>query len=174
MPSKNSIRSTAALLFAAALMLTSCGNDIDDSPDASNTPSAPEVTATQTQAVTAQPDNTESIPDGSVDDSAPAEDPGAGFPTTPVDYADALIVAWGEGDESTMQDLAQPEAVHALEDISMPGGPHWRQTGSDADAGSTFVTYTNSGDGTVVEVRVRNEDASNGQPNAVAEVKLQN
>ena len=72
-----------------------------------------------------------------------------------------------------MQDLAEPEVVQALEEISMPGGSDWQQTASDAGAGSTFVTYTNTADGAVVELRVRNADASNGQPNAIAEVKVQ-
>lgn len=172
MPARTSIRSAVALLFAAGLVLTSCGEATDETPEASATPSEPVVTATQTQKVTEQPEDTESIPDDSDDDSAPGEDPGAGFPTSPTDYADALIVAWGQGDKPVMQDLAEPEVVQMLEEIRMPGGPHWQQTASDAGAGSTFVTYTNTDDGAVVELRVRNEDASNGQPNAIAEVKV--
>lgn len=171
MPAKTSIRSAAVVLFAAGLELTSCGEASDETPEASATPSEPVVTVTQT--VTEQPDDTASIPDDSDADSAPGEDPGAGFPTSPTDYADALIVAWGQGDKPVMQDLAEPEVVQALEEISMPGGPDWQQTASDAGAGSTFVTYTNTADGAVVELRVRNADASNGQPNAIAEVKVQ-
>lgn len=171
MSAGTSTQTAASLLFAVGLVLTSCGDATDDTPEAIGTPSDPAVTETQT--VTEAPQETKSIPDGSDDDSAPGKEPGEGFPTAPVDYADALIVAWGEGDKPVMQELAEPEVVQTLEEIVMPGGPHWQQTGSDSGAGSTFVTYSNTDDGTVVELRVRNEDASTGQPNAVAEVKLQ-
>lgn len=164
-------KSSAALLLAAGLMLTGCGNSSNETSEVSAAPSAPAETATET--VTAPPEDTESIPDDSDDDSAPGEEPGEGFPTNPVDYADALVVAWGEGDKPTMQDLAEPEAVQTLEEVSMPGGPHWQQAGSDAGAGSTFVTYENTDDGTRIDIRVGNEYASNGEPHAVAEVKLQ-
>lgn len=164
-------KSSAALVFAAGLVLTGCGNSSNETSEVSAAPSEPAATVTQT--VTATPENTESIPDNSNDDSAPGEEPGEAFPTNPVDYADALIVAWGEGDKPAMLELAEPEVVQALEDLSMPGGPHWQQTGSDAGAGSTFVTYENTGDGTSIDIRVGNEQASNGKPRAVAEVRLQ-
>lgn len=164
-------KSSAALLFAAGLAMTSCGNPSNETSEVSAAPSEPAETATQT--VTAAPEGTESVPDDSDDDSAPGEEPGGGFPTNPVDYADALVGAWGEGDKPVMQDLAEPEVVQTLEELSMPGGPHWQQTGSDAGAGSTFVTYENTDDGTSINIRVSNEDASNAEPHAVAEVKLQ-
>src|SRR5699024_8386891 len=104
--------------------------------------------------------------------SPPDEDQDTDFPTNALGYADALVVAWGEGDESAMHDFAGHQTVDALKDYGMPGGSSWKQTESDSGAGSTFVTYEIADDGAKVELRIGNEAASNGQPQAVKEAKF--
>src|SRR5699024_1415410 len=106
------------------------------------------------------------------DSSAPDEDQDTDFPTNALDYADARVVAWREGDESAMHDVAGQQTVDALKAYGMPGGSSWKQTESDSGAGSTFVTYENADAGAKVELRIGNEAASNGQPQAVKEAKF--
>lgn len=171
MRNKTSLKFSAAVILTSAMVLTGCGEPGADDTETGAQPSPPESTVTET-VTDEPPQETASIPDNSDDDSAPGEEPGPGFPTNAVDYADALVIAWGEGDEPAMQDLAQPEVLEVLEEYGIPGGSHWEQTDSDSGAGSTFVTYENSEDATIVELRVRNEDASSGEPNAVVEAKF--
>src|SRR5699024_8455011 len=71
-----------------------------------------------------------------------------------------------------MHDFAGQQTVDALKDYGMPGGSSWKQTESDSGAGSTFVTYENADDGAKVELRIGNEAASNGQPQAVKEARV--
>lgn len=187
MSTKTPTKPFAALVFAAGLAITGCGNSTDDTSEASPKASEPEVTVTESETVEEQPsqDNglsTEEADDDSTpkqntsapedDSSAPDEDQDTDFPTNALDYADALVVAWGEGDESAMHDFAGQQTVDALKDYGMPGGSSWKQTESDSGAGSTFVTYENADDGAKVELRIGNEAASNGQPQAVKEAKF--
>src|SRR5699024_12818835 len=104
--------------------------------------------------------------------SAHDEVPHKDYPNNGLDSAGAREVARGEGDESAMNDFAEQQTVDALNDYGMPSGSSWKQTESDSCAGSTFVTYENADDGTKVELRIGNEAASNGQPQAVKEAKF--
>src|SRR5699024_8766073 len=155
--------------------------------EASPEASEPEVTVTESETVEEQPsqDNglsTEEADDDSTptqntsapedDSSAPDEDQDTDFPTNALDYADALVVAWGEGDESAMNDFAGQQTVDALKDYGMPGGARCKHTQSDSGAGSTFVTYDYADDGAKVELRIGNEAASNGQSQAVKEANF--
>lgn len=88
------------------------------------------------------------------------------LPTEPVAYADALVVAWGAGEQELVSRLATPEVLHILGD---GGGPHWDQTGSEGAAGSTHVTYENTESGDVLTLRVDNAAASEGGDQAVVE-----
>ena len=96
-------------------------------------------------------------------DGAPAD-----IPTVPVDYADALVVAWGAGDHATMEQLGTAEVVHILGD---GGGPNWEQVDSDGAAGSTSVTYRNTESGDTLALRVDNAAASEGAEQAVVQAK---
>src|SRR5699024_12289439 len=88
-----------------------------------------------------------------------------------VDYADARVQAGGLGDEDRMSKLASGQVVDDLTRAEMPGGSHWDQTGADAGAGSSFVSYTNTENGATVDLRVENETASAGEQHAVVEAK---
>lgn len=108
-----------------------------------------------------------------VETQTPGDDGGggeAGLPTVPVEYADALVVAWGSGDQQTMAQLGTEEVVHILGD---GGGPNWAQTGVEGAAGSTLVTYENSQSGDVLTLRVDNAAASEGAEQAVVEARYE-
>lgn len=93
-----------------------------------------------------------------------------GLPTEPVAYADALVVAWGASDHDTMEQMGTAEVVHILGD---GGGPNWAQTGAEGAAGSTIVTYENSGNGDILTLRVDNAAASEGAEQAVVEARYE-
>jgi len=112
-----------------------------------------------------------SSPSSSETDTSDPDEPAA-IPDDPVDYADALIIAWGNGDEDQMRQFANDEVVDTLTDYGQAGGPHWDQTEHDAGAGSVFVTYTNTENDDTVELRIENEAAAAGEEQAVVEAKF--
>lgn len=92
------------------------------------------------------------------------------LPTEPAAYADALVVAWGAGEQAVVERMATPEVVHILGD---GGGPDWQQTGAEGAAGSTIVTYENTDSGDVLSLRVDNAAASEGADQAVVEARYE-
>lgn len=92
------------------------------------------------------------------------------LPTEPAAYADALVVAWGGGEQAVVERMATPEVVHILGD---GGGPNWQQTGSEGAAGSTIVTYEDTESGDVLSLRVDNAAASEGADQAVVEARYE-
>lgn len=140
---KAPISSSVALLFIAGLAVTGCDDSTVPPPEETGDP---ETTASESQS--------------DID-----------FPTNAEDYADALVEAWGDGDEPAMKDLAAPQAVDTLESYAMPDNTDWEQTESDSDSASedgiVMVTYEEATYGTVLELEVNDELASDGQPYAV-------
>lgn len=163
-----SLKLSAVVIFSGTVAFAGCAAPPDDEADENPPPTRPEATVTETQTVTESPQQTEPAPP----EPTPDESLEADRPTNAVDYTDALVIAWGAGDESTMQDLAQPEVIQTLQEYGVPGGDNWKRTTSNSGAGSTFVTYENTYDGTTIEVRVTNAEASRGAPNAVAEAQF--
>ncbi len=96
----------------------------------------------------------------------------AAIPTDAVDYADELVRAWGAGREAQMSELATSDVIAALKQHAPQGGPNWDRTAQDAGAGSVFVTYRNTEDNSVLQLRVLNETAANGDKHAVVEAKF--
>src|SRR5699024_7316558 len=133
------------------------------------TPTSPTTRAPASPTTTAS--SPRESPDTSNDGDSPEPSARASIPTDPVDYADALVQAWGLGDEDRMSKLASGQVVDDLTGVEMPGGSHWDQTGADAGAGSSFVSYTNTENGATVDLRVENETASAGEQHAVVEAK---
>lgn len=171
---------SGAALVAGLLALSGCGSTADG-----NSPSTPAQSTTELPSTAPGPTNSapvstaasSSAPAGTTGESVPAQtdDPASTIPPIPsnaLDYADALVVAWGIGDRERMAQLAEPGALDVLDHYGPVGGPHWDQAGHDAGAGSVFVSYENSTDGTTLELRVRNEAASKAQEHAVVEAKL--
>lgn len=94
------------------------------------------------------------------------------FPHNAVEYADALVVAWGRGDDQTVRRFAQPDVVHTLLAYRDPGGKHWRRTGFEGAAGTIYVTYHNDATGAQLVVAVTSQRASQARPHAVRSAKF--
>ncbi len=145
---KAPISSSAGLLFIAGLAFTGCSDSSVSNPEDTGDP---ETTASESQS--------------DID-----------FPTNAEDYADALVDAWDDGDESAMKDLAAPQAVDALESYAMPNNSDWEQTESasdnEAEAGMVMVTYEDPTYGSVLEFQINDELVGDGQPHAVTEAEI--
>src|SRR5690625_7907259 len=164
------------------LLLAGCGSQNDEatsSPQPSDTNQSDDNAPEPTPTAPGDPEDGETpTPSRSTSSRSPSEtdtsdpDEPAATPDDPVDYADALIIAWGNGDEDQMRQFANDEVIDALTDYGQAGGPHWDQTEHDAGAGSVFVTYTNTENDDSVELRIENETASAGEEQAVVEAKF--
>jgi len=158
---------------AAALLLGSCSSE-----DPAGPPDSPSDTASEEPTPTETPSDTPTPSESTESPSPEPTEPPTDTPTSeplpddPADYADALIIAWGVGDDVRMAQLATDEVVETLGDYGDVGGPHWDQTGHDAGARSVFVAYKNTDDGTTLELRLENETASAGDTQAVVEAKF--
>ena len=162
--------SLTAATLAASLVLAGCSSANDDSASGNGeTPTS--ATTSEPASPTSTASSPRESPDTSNDGDSPEPSARASIPTDPVDYADALVQAWGLGDEDRMSKLASGQVVDDLTGVEMPGGSHWDQTGADAGAGSSFVSYTNTENGATVDLRVENETASAGEQHAVVEAK---
>ena len=93
------------------------------------------------------------------------------LPTNAEDYATALIEAWERGDHDTASTLAAADALDVLFSQEGGGAGTWSLESCDGAAGSTYCTFGAGGDPKVI-VRVANEAASLGQPEAVTEVQF--
>lgn len=164
----------AAAALAGTLALAGCGSSEEPAaPTATQT-----VTASPTQAASTTPTDDEAAQESATASSTPqeskedADDKDAALPTNAADYADALIRAWGVGDQDQMDDFAADSVVAALTGHAAKGGNGWERTSQDAGAGSVFLTYTNAADKTEVQLRVDNAKASAGEDEAVVEAKF--
>jgi hypothetical protein len=90
------------------------------------------------------------------------------IPTDAESYAEAFVEAWLTGDRATADQLGTDEAVEAI--FALEAGDGWALDHCEGAAGSSYCTFTAGGDPTVV-VRVGNEAASLGEPDAVTEVQ---
>jgi len=147
---------SGAALLTALLTVVGCTG-----PDDGANPPAPTGAG--------PPSTTEASPTPPDDTQGPTLAP---IPDDAVAYADALILAWRAGEQDRVAQLAEPEVLDALAEYGAVGGPHWQQVAHDAGAGSVFVSYENTDDGTRLELRVRNEAASNAEEHAVAEARF--
>lgn len=175
---------------ALAITLTACSGSTDES-STNETNSVEETTGESDAPTTVDPspspvdpepaDTTEPVePTETVESTEPTEssDPPQEWkteptdfavPDDPVEYADALVVSWGNGHTNTMEEFATAEVIDVLGE---KGGPNWQRTASDGAAGSVYVTYTNQEDGRTLELRVNNEIASQSGSQAVVEAKF--
>ncbi|MFJ2316132.1 hypothetical protein ACIOTN_05410 [Glutamicibacter sp. NPDC087661] len=160
------LSSVAAL--AGCLALAGCGSTAGGT--ASQEPSSPEASPTQSASPTASSpgDAGESEQSGTVGGQELGK-----LPSSATEYADALVVAWGNGSEAQMQQLATDQVVALLTGHSAAGGPNWSQTGSDAGAGSVFVSYENADDGSVLNLRVQSQVVGQGQEQGVVEANFE-
>jgi len=166
-------RATAlsSVALAAALAVTSCTSDGDDT---TTTTSAPPTTTVETTSPTSTPTTdaptttADTAPLSTTSEVTTTSEGDSDLPTDARSYADELIRAWGRGDVTTVERLAEPGAAAVLADHSAQAGPEWSRLGCEGAAGSSYCTYE-APEGQLV-VRVGNEAASTGADHAVTEV----
>lgn len=91
---------------------------------------------------------------------------------SPVQYADALVRAWGAGNRAETARLAAPFVMNTLFAYSTPGGAEWVRTSAQGAAGTTFVTYRDAARGGTVTVGIHNEAAYLRQLHAAYTVRF--
>jgi hypothetical protein len=150
------------ILVGLVVLAGACG---DDSGSTSTTTSEPTTTSTTT-STTAPPATTTTVPPTTTTTASP-------LPTDPQAYATAFVEAWESGDQAAAATLGTQEAVDTIFAYDPGGGPGtWSLVGCEGAAGSSYCTFNAGGDPTVI-VRVGNEAASLGQPQAVTEVQVE-
>lgn len=92
------------------------------------------------------------------------------MPSTPDAYATAFIAAWVAADRDAASALATPEVVDQLFAVDAGEAP-WALVTCEGAAGSSYCTFGDGAGGEIV-VRVGNEAAALGQPQAIAEVRV--
>lgn len=165
---KKLLKLSSMAALAGCLVLAGCGSTAGGT--ASQEPSTPEATPTQSASPTASSpgDAGESEQSGTVGGQELGK-----LPSSATEYADALVVAWGNGNEAQMKQLATDQVVALLTGHSAAGGPNWSQTGSDAGAGSVFVSYENADDGSVLNLRVQSQVVGQGHEQGVVEANFE-
>ncbi|MGC2940244.1 MULTISPECIES: hypothetical protein [unclassified Brevibacterium] len=94
----------------------------------------------------------------------------SGYPFSSVEYADKLVTAYGNGDDSELDRLATRNVVDALSEHSGGHAKRWHRTAADSGQGYTWVSYTNLDTHEVMNLTVRNSTAVDGDGDAVREV----
>ncbi len=155
---------SVALVFVVGLGLglAACG---DDTPEAASSSSS-----TSSTVVEPSSSSSESTP------PSPSPSSSATIPASNAEeYATDLINAWVRGDRTLAEQLAVTEAFDTLfsyEPAEDGVEPNWALETCEGAAGSSYCTFGAGGDPTIV-VRVTNEAASAGAPEAVTEVKVE-
>lgn len=89
-----------------------------------------------------------------------------GLPDDPTSYAAAAFRAWRRGDLSALSTLAEPQVVEILT-AQAPEPGRWGRPQCEGAAGSTYCAWTRPE--VQLVLRVRNDLASTGEPQAVIE-----
>ncbi|WP_344194303.1 hypothetical protein [Pedococcus aerophilus] len=180
-------RTTTVLTATAGLLglglLGACGSTDTTSASGttsttptSSTTSSTESTSTSpdpttvTVTTTASPSSTTRKPQ--VDSSPTTPPPGKDAPAIPrsaQDYGTAFVAAWVEGDRTRATQLGTEAAVKAAFASTVDTMPRFVRC--EGAAGSSYCTW--EGNEYTLQVRLRNEMASLGQPHAVTEVVFQ-
>ncbi|MDN5807347.1 MAG: hypothetical protein L0H76_08885, partial [Brevibacterium sp.] len=94
------------------------------------------------------------------------------YPTDAADYADELVIAWGQGNISRVEAFASKGAIAVLSNHGNADATHWDRTGVEGAAGTTYVNYENTVTGETMAVGVSSEAAANGEANAVHKIQF--
>lgn len=79
-------------------------------------------------------------------------------------FADRMVRAWGRGDHTATRYYATATVTRTLFGQADPGGIHWRRTGAQGAAGTTYVTYHDDARGGDLIVGVSNAGLHDGNP----------
>jgi hypothetical protein len=168
------LTATASLLAVAAV--GACGSSAPVAGSAptttatgtssSTTSSTPlPTTVTVTTTVTASPTSRTPHIDPSPTTPPPGKDAPA-IPRSAQDYGTAFVKAWVDGDRSRATLLGTESAVKSAFASSADAMPRFVRC--EGAAGSSYCTW--AGDEHTIQLRLGNETASLGQPDAVNEV----
>lgn len=98
------------------------------------------------------------------------------YPTDATEYADELVIAWGQGNTERVEAFASEDAAAELADHGDENATHWDRTGGEGAAGTTYVDYENTVTGEKLSVGVSNQALENGDewgaPNAVHKIQF--
>jgi hypothetical protein len=155
----------AVVLVAALVVVVTTGGDDGTSTSATSSTSTPTTAVPSTTASTVAPTTT-AAPTEPNRPSPTVTDPAA-LPHDPTGYATATFTAWQQRDVTALSRLAPP-AVVAFLTAHVPDGGTWQGPTSEGAAGSSYCEWTRPDLGFVV--RVGNESAYAGEPQAVVDV----
>lgn len=99
------------------------------------------------------------------------------YPIEAGKYADELVIAWGQDNTARVEAFASAEVAEKLADHGGENGSHWRNSGAEGAAGTTYITYRNTETGEKMTLGVSNEaiadqDEWGAAPHAVHQVKF--
>jgi len=148
-------------LVIAATVLTGATACVDNGGSASPTGTATVVISPSPSGPTASA-NTGSPTASATSTSA------LGYPSDARTYADAVLAAWKNGQQSRLADLSTATVVLQLQGTTGLDS-NWSYVQCQGAAGSSFCQYFNN-NGDAITIRVINQFL--GQPHAVSEVQL--
>jgi hypothetical protein len=157
------------VLVAAMIALVTRGDDGETDPSTGGPPASSTATATPTTPSTAPSTTTRPSADttgppaATTGPPATTSPPGA-LPNDPSDYAVAAFTAWQQGDMTALAELAEPSVAGFLA-ARTPSEATWGDPQHEGAMGSTYSMWTRPE--TQFVLRVRNEQASAGEPHAV-------
>lgn len=107
------------------------------------------------------------------DTTTPAQDSQSEeLPTSPADYADDFVSAYGVGDKDKVAELANDNAYTALYHHQHGSADRWDRRSAQSRAGTTYVVYKNLETKGRLTVSVNNETASHGEEDAVTSIEF--
>lgn len=100
------------------------------------------------------------------------------YPIEAGKYADELVIAWGQDNTDRVEAFASDEVAKKLADHGNEDGTHWRNSGAEGAAGTTYITYRNTETGEKMTLGVSNQaigdqDEWGAAPHAVHQVKFE-
>ncbi|UVI36611.1 hypothetical protein [Brevibacterium spongiae] len=120
---------------------------------------------------------------GAADSTAPAaasdvDTQSIYYPIEAGKYADELVIAWGQDNTEQVKAFASDEVAEKLADHGDENGSHWRNSGAEGTAGTTYITYRNTETGEKMTLGVSNQaigdqDEWGAAPHAVHKVKFE-
>ncbi|WP_423058002.1 hypothetical protein [Brevibacterium linens] len=79
------------------------------------------------------------------------------YPIEAGKYADELVIAWGQDNTERVEAFASDEVAEKLADHGNEDGTHWRNSGAEGAAGTTYITYRNTETGETMTLGVSNQ-----------------
>lgn len=79
------------------------------------------------------------------------------YPIEAGKYADELVIAWGQDNTDRVEAFATDEVAEKLADHGDENGSHWRNSGAEGAAGTTYITYRNTKTGEKMTLGVSNQ-----------------